>query len=123
MSGLNSKTILIIEDEPIFRINYGTVLTNQGCTVREAHNGRDGIQMMESLNPDAILLDLILPEINGYEVLKKIREMRPDIPVIVFSVLATETDMNRAYELGANAYVVKGMESPTAILEKLEAVL
>lgn len=123
MSGLNSKTVLIIEDEPIFRINYRTVLVNQGFTVQEAYDGREGIQMLESLNPDVILLDLILPEINGYEVLKKIREVRPDIPVIVFSVLATEPDKNRAYELGADDYVVKGMESPTTILEKIEAVL
>ena len=119
----NSITVLIIEDEPIFRINYRTVLTNQGYTVKEAQTGRDGIRMMESVNPDVILLDLILPEINGYEVLKKIKEVQPNIPVIVFSVLATESDRNRAYELGANHYVVKGMESPTAILEKIKAVL
>jgi DNA-binding NarL/FixJ family response regulator len=119
----NSITVLIIEDEPIFRINYRTVLTNQGYTVKEAQTGRDGIRMMESVNPDVILLDLILPEINGYEVLKKIKEVQPNIPVIVFSVLATESDRNRAYELGANHYVVKGMESPTAILEKIKTVL
>ena len=119
----NSITVLIIEDEPIFRINYRTVLTNQGYTVKEAQTGRDGIRMMESVNPDVILLDLILPEINGYKVLKKIKEVQPNIPVIVFSVLATESDRNRAYELGANHYVVKGMESPTAILEKIKTVL
>jgi two-component system KDP operon response regulator KdpE len=123
MSASNSITILIIEDEPIFRINYRTVLTQQGYTVKEAHNGRDGIQMLATLKPDVILLDLILPEINGYEVLKKIRELKPSIPVIVFSVLATESERNRAYALGANDYVVKGMESPTAILEKITAVL
>lgn len=116
-------TVLIIEDEPIFRLNYRTVIEGKGYHVIEAHTGQKGLDLMKSQNPDLVLLDLILPEVNGYEVLKKIREIDVEMPVIVFSVMSSETDMKRAYDLGANAYVIKGMESPTAILEKMNVLL
>lgn len=116
-------TVLIIEDEPIFRLNYRTVIEGKGYHVIEAHTGQKGLQLMESQNPDLVLLDLILPEVNGYEVLKKIREVNTKIPVIVFSVMSSETDMKRAFDLGANDYIIKGMEAPTAILEKMSVLL
>ncbi len=117
------KTILIIEDEPIFRMNYRTVIINHGYRVNEAGTGQQGLQLLEAEKPDAVLLDLILPEVNGYEVLKKIREVYPKLPIIIFSVMGAEADMKRAFELGADDYVIKGMESPTAILEKLDALI
>jgi len=123
MPAVESKKVLIIEDEPIFRLNYRTVLEQRGFIVAEADNGQEGLNRVESESPDIVLLDLILPEVNGYEVLKKIRETKPQIPIIVFSVLSAEMDMRRAFELGANNYVVKGIESPLAILDKIDSLI
>jgi len=104
-------------------MNYRTVLEEKGFMVQEADTGQKGLQMLASEAPDFILLDLILPEVNGYEILKRIRETHPAIPVIVFSVLSGEMDRKRALELGARAYVIKGAESPTAILEKIDMLI
>ena len=123
MPSKKQKAVLIIEDEPIFRLNYRVVFEKHGWKVMEAHAGSQGIDMMQSEKPDIVLLDLILPEMNGYDVLKKIRVLNPKLPVIVFSVMSAETDMNRAFKLGANDYVIKGMESPTAILQKIDKLI
>jgi DNA-binding response OmpR family regulator len=117
------KTALIIEDEPIFRLNYKIVLEKHGWQVIEAHTGAKGLEMVQSTKPDIVLLDLILPEMNGYEVLKRIRILFSKLPVIVFSVMSTETDMNRAYQLGADHYIIKGLESPMAILHKIDSLI
>jgi DNA-binding response OmpR family regulator len=123
MTSKIQKTALIIEDEPIFRLNYKIVLEKHGWRVIETHNGSKGLEMVQSAKPDIVLLDLILPEMNGYEVLKKIRMLFSRMPVIVFSVMSTETDMKRAYQLGADHYIIKGMESPMAILHKIDSLI
>ncbi|MBN2104419.1 response regulator [bacterium] len=123
MKSAETKKVLIVEDEPIFRMNYRTVLEEKGYSVIEASTGQQGLHMITSDPPDIVLLDLILPEVNGYEVLKRIRETNSEIPIIVFSVLSGEMDMKRAFELGAQDYVIKGAELPISILDKIEALM
>jgi CheY-like chemotaxis protein len=123
MSVESKKCVLIIEDEAIFRMNYRTVLENEGYLVKEATTGVAGFQMVQQEKPDIILLDLILPESNGYETLVKIRELYQDLPIIVFSVLSSDNDTEKAMGLGANDFTVKGMEPPSAILNKISALL
>ena len=117
--------ILIVEDEPGFRLIYRGVLENAGFTVSEAVDGKAGLEMAKKTKPDLILLDLVLPELTGYEVLQKIRSDKTinKIPVIIFSVLGAEEDIKKGIELGANDYRIKGDSSPMTILEKVRQLL
>ena len=125
MENPNKLNILIIEDESVFRLIYRGVLENAGYHVLEAENGVMGWELVKKKKPDLVLLDLILPELSGYEVLKKIRgnEETKEIPVIIFSVLGAGTDIQKALDLGANYYRVKGSNSPSEILSYIQKLL
>ena len=118
-------TVLIVEDETVFRLIYRGVLENEGFNVIEADDGKKGWELAKSEKPDLILLDLILPGLTGYEVLEKIRshEDTKNIPVVVFSVLGESKDIDKAIDLGANYYRTKGIDSPTNIVGILEDLL
>ena len=123
---MNKKqTILIVEDEAVFRLIYRGVLENDGYQVIESANGRDGWETIQLKKPDLILLDLILPEMSGYELLQKVRadKTAKNIPVIIFSVMGAESDIQKALELGANYYRVKGASSPSDILTQIHESL
>jgi DNA-binding response OmpR family regulator len=119
------ESILIVEDQPGFRRIYKDVLTTAGYEVLEAEDGGTGWAMAKVRKPSLILLDLGLPVMDGFEVLKKIRgdaETR-SMPVIIFSVLGEQKDIERGMELGANDYTVKGFYTPRQILTKIKDLL
>lgn len=98
--------ILIIEDDPQIRKFLTITLTSHDYAVIPAESGNEGIRLATSVKPDAILLDLGLPDIDGTEVLKSVREWSK-MPVIVLSVRAQEEEKVKAFDLGANDYVTK----------------
>lgn len=114
MDNNRQNTILIIEDEPVFRLIYRGVLQNSGYKVLEAGDGLAGWNMVKEQKPDLVLLDLILPKMSGHEVLHNIRSdaSTKDIPVVIFSVMGQEKDVERSFALGANEHRLKGMEAP-----------
>lgn len=121
----NKFKILIIEDEPGFRRTYTDMFTHFGHTVLQAEDGEEGVRLAKTKRPDLILLDLVLPKLSGYEVLAKVRQ-DPEtraIPVIIFSVLGEQTDIQKALDLGANDYLVKGSYAPREVLGKIGAFL
>lgn len=115
------QIILIIEDEPGFRRTYSDLFVHLGHKVLEAENGRLGWEVARQEKPSLILLDLVMPEMDGYEVLQKIRgeELTKEIPVIIFSVLGEQNDIQKALELGANDYIIKGFYSPGEVVKKI----
>lgn len=120
-----NQTILIVEDQPGFRRIYRDVLKAEGYEVLEAEDGGTGWAMAKERKPSLVLLDLGLPVLDGFEVLKKIRgdaETR-SLPVIIFSVLGEQKDIARGIELGANDYTVKGFYTPRQILAKIKDLL
>ena len=125
MNMKNKATILIIEDEEVFRVVFGGVLKDKGYIIHEATDGKMGIEKVKSLVPDLILLDLVLPVLDGFEVLEQIRADLSinKIPIVVLSVLGEKNKMKKAFELGADDYLIKGEKSPKSILEKIEAIL
>ncbi|MBN2200893.1 response regulator [bacterium] len=125
MEGKNQATILLVEDEPVFRLIYRGVLQNAGYTVIEAPDGQTGWEMIRERKPDLVLLDLILPRMSGHEVLHNIRSdaATRDIPVVIFSVMGQEKDVERSFALGANEHRMKGMESPVKILGLIQEIL
>lgn len=122
---MSKGTILIVEDQPGFRRIYHDVLTADGYEVLEAQDGEQGWEMIRAQKPHLVLLDLGLPKIDGFEVLKKIRNdpSTSKIPVIIFSVLGEQKDVKKGLEMGANDYTVKGFYTPRQILSKVRGLI
>lgn len=125
MSEPPKGTVLLVEDEAGFRQIYKDVLQSEGYEVLEAEDGDVGWQIAKEKKPTLILLDLILPRLSGYDVLKNVRsyESTKDIPVIVFSVLENSEDIKKSMLLGANDFIVKGFYEPSYVVDKIKAVL
>jgi len=119
-----SKTILVVEDQADNRKILRDLLTNSGFRVIEAVNGREGIQLAQSSQPDLILMDIQLPGIDGYEATRKIKDDNnlKDIPIIVVTSYALSGDEKKAYEAGCDAYVAKPY-SPREMLARVREYL
>lgn len=99
-------TILVVEDEPIIAETLEAYLRREGYRTERAGDGRRALELFRAVSPDLVLLDLMLPEVDGWEVLRAIRAERPT-PVIVVSARSDEVDRLVGLELGADDYVVK----------------
>ncbi len=117
--------ILVVEDDKFLRELISQKLKREGHDVREAVDGEDGIKKINEEKPDIVLLDLILPGIDGFEVLSKIKENpeREDVPVIILSNLGQRDDVERGLKLGAVDFLIKAHFTPGEIIEKIEKVL
>ena len=103
------KTILVIEDDPAIRNNISMILKSQGFTVLQAEDGLTGIELALGAAPDLIVCDIMLPEISGYEILERLRQV-PDsaiTPFIFLTALADRSDMRQGMNLGADDYLTK----------------
>lgn len=124
-AGQSPKTrprIIFVEDDAVLVKLYQDKLVTEGFEVDSAHDGLEAIQKLGSNDYDLVLLDLILPKVNGFDVLKQLRTSgwpAAKKPVIVFSNLGDVSDVNKARELGANDYLVKANLSPNQIVEKI----
>jgi two-component system response regulator RegX3 len=113
--------ILVIEDEESFRDALQFMLSREGFDVTLAPNGAEGMKLFDSVSPDLVLLDLMLPEVSGTEVCKYIRT-RAKTPVIMLTAKDTEVDKVVGLELGADDYVTKPFSTPE-LLARIRAVL
>jgi DNA-binding response OmpR family regulator len=119
------KKILFIEDEASLQKTLGDALKGDGYQVVSALDGEIGLRLARSEKPDLILLDIILPKINGLEVLKMLKEDQEteSIPVIILTNLENMEEVNRAIELGAKAYLVKSQYTMEEVRDKIEKAL
>ena len=101
---------------------YTTKLSLDGYQVIHADNGETGLAKAHSEQPDAILLDIMLPKMNGQDVLKALKgdEATKHIPVIMLSILNQETRVNEALDSGAECYLVKSNTTPAQIVDEIE---
>lgn len=114
--------IVIVEDEPAIRRGISDALRACGYAVAEAGDGALGLQEGVRLGVDLVLLDLLLPKLDGLEVLNQIRKVRPSLPVIILTARGAEEDRVRGLKMGADDYVVKPF-SARELLARVEAVL
>lgn len=98
--------ILVIDDEPDLRQAARLLLAHAGFDVIEASNGREGLRRFFSDRPDLVLMDVAMPELDGWETLDRLRDMS-DVPVIMLTARATEADRVRGLNAGADDYLVK----------------
>ena len=102
-----AKTILTIEDEKIIRAGFTCFLADLGYQILEADNGISGLDLYQQHRPDLILLDLRIPGQDGFECLKQLRQLNPELPIIVISGTNTSSDVVTALHLGAWDFILK----------------
>jgi two-component system nitrate/nitrite response regulator NarL len=103
--------VLIIDDHALFRVGLQGLLEQRGIEVADAvASGIEGIQRVEELRPDIVLLDLRMPDMGGLEVLQKLREKEPAIPVVMLTTSNDEADLIKSLRSGAQGYLLKDME-------------
>ena len=119
------EKILLIEDDKFLRELIIQKLGKEGYDVVEAAEGEAGVVKIAEEKPDLVLLDLILPGIDGFEVLRRIKENVEiaSVPVIILSNLGQRDDVEKGMELGAVDYLIKAHFTPGEIVEKIKAIL
>jgi len=102
-----SNRILIVEDDPAIRLGLKRSLEFEGFTVEVARDGEEAVQRAFDIKPDLIVLDLMLPKVNGFEVCRTVRKYDASIPVVILSAKGDEGDKVLGLELGADDYITK----------------
>ena len=117
--------IIVIEDEKILQDLLSKELIKWGYKIETASDGEEGLQKIRQINPDLILLDLVMPIKNGYDVLIELRRdpLFVKVPVIVISNSGQIDDLNRAYDLGANDVLIKAEFNPDQVAQKVKGWL
>lgn len=117
--------VLIIEDDPLMIRMYKKIFSFDGYEVDTAGDGEEGFSKISSFKPTVILLDVMMPKLNGLEVLEKIKK-DPDlksIPVIMLTNLAGQQDIDKALELGAVKYIVKSEYDPKQVSDMVKEII
>ena len=114
-------TVLVVDDEDIVREVVCTYLEREGYSTCQASAGRSAMELIDSERPDLIILDVMLPEIDGFSILSELRRYA-DIPVILLTARTEETDRVLGLELGADDYVVKPF-SPRELAARVRTIL
>ncbi len=122
-----NQTIVIVEDDVAMREIVAHKLSTNGFSVKEAEDGQEGIDLIISSKPNLVLLDLMLPEVDGFKVLETIRK-NPDpqiakTPIIILSNLWSNKDILKTKALNVQAYLVKAYFTTEEIMKKVQEVL
>ena len=120
-----SNKILLVEDDPFLLDMYSTKFKEVGFNIVTAQDGEMGLVKAKEELPDLILLDVVLPKKDGFEVLKQLKSdsKTAKIPVILLTNLGLDSDVKRGLELGAQSYIIKAHFTPTEVVAKVKEVL
>ncbi len=116
------KTILIVEDEPHIVLGLQDALEFEGFRVVAASRGKEGIALARAENPDAVILDLMLPDTNGYAVCEELRRWNANVPILMLTARSQELDKIRGLDAGADDYVTKPF-SVNELIARIRAIL
>jgi DNA-binding response OmpR family regulator len=116
-----TKKILVVEDDPKTAASIRLYLEREGFETLVAHGGRRALELARSEAPDLLVLDLMLPEVNGYEVCRTLRS-ESAVPIVMLTARTTEEDTLRGLDLGADDYIAKPF-SPRELVARVRAVL
>jgi DNA-binding response OmpR family regulator len=114
--------ILFIEDDPLINKIYSTRLKADGHEVFAAENGEDGLKMVGEVMPDIIVLDVMMPRVDGFAVLEKLRadDRFKNKPILMYSNLNNEDEIKRAKQMGVTEFLIKANLSPTQMVAKIK---
>lgn len=118
---MSKKKILIVDDEPVLCLTVKDRLEFEGYEVIIAVDGKEGLDKARTEKPDLVLLDLMLPKIDGYKVCRMLKfdEKYKHIPIIIFTARAQESDEKMGMEVGADAYITKPFK-PEVLISKIK---
>ncbi|MDD2807584.1 MAG: response regulator [Patescibacteria group bacterium] len=121
----DKKKILIVEDEPFLLEMYGLKLSQVGFDTVKAANGEEGLSLAQLENPDLILLDILMPKVDGYGMLKALKASvkTKKIPVIIFSNLSQKEEIEKGLKLGASDFIIKTSVTPSELESKVKDFL
>lgn len=119
------KKVLLVEDDKMILDMYTLKFTQEGYEVTQAENGKDGLDAAKRINPDIVLLDIILPQMDGFTVLKSLKAdpKLKNIPVVLLTNLGQDGDVKKGIELGAVDYLIKANFTPSQVVDKVKSVL
>src|SRR6185436_2846483 len=122
---LSGKRILLAEDDPILRRAAHAILKRHGFEVVTATDGEEALALSKTANLDLMLLDLIMPKVQGFEVLRAVKSdpATRDIPVLVISNLGQESDVQQVMKDGAAGYLIKSNLSLEELVQQVKTVL
>jgi len=112
--------VLVVEDEEALALGMRDALQHAGFQVQVVHDGTTGLERIKAEEPDLVVLDLMLPGMSGLEILAQLRKERRDVRVVIVTALASESDLLKGFELGADDYVKKPF-SPRELVARVEA--
>jgi len=118
------KQILLVEDDPFLIDIYTTKFKEMGFAIDIASDGSQAIRKMKEKKPDLVLLDIVLPHVDGWEILEKIREDKDlkDLKVVILSNLGQKSEVDKAFALGATKYLIKAHYTPSEIVEEVKTL-
>jgi DNA-binding response OmpR family regulator len=117
--------ILLIEDEEMLANMYEVKFQNEGFEVIKALDGATGLELSKTTSPDMVLLDVIMPKMDGFSVLKSMREdeATKDLPVMLLTNLGQDEDIQKGKELGVIGYLIKANVTPAEVVESVKKEL
>ncbi|MDR3539912.1 MAG: response regulator transcription factor, partial [Desulfosporosinus sp.] len=116
-----SKNILLVEDDALMREIVNDYFSKEDFQIFEAENGREALELFEAQEVNLVLLDIMIPEVDGWSVCKRLRKVS-DVPIIMITSRADEDDKLMGYDLGADDYVTKPF-SPRVLVAKAKMLL
>ena len=118
-----SYRVLIVEDEKDICDLYAMHLTENGYQVIKAYNGTEALEKFNSTTFDIILLDIMLPDISGLDILKKFKEQKSTAKILILTNLTADKTINDAYDLGADGYLLKATLTRDSFMEEIVSYL
>lgn len=119
------KQVLLIEDDPFLIDIYTTKLKEAGFEVGVAEDGERALEKIKERTPDLVILDIVLPNIDGWGILKEIRkdEKFKNLKVMILSNLGQRKEVEKGIKLGATQYLIKAHHTPSQVMEKIRQIL
>jgi DNA-binding response OmpR family regulator len=121
----NNTKILLVEDDPFLLSMYSVKFELENFTVVTAEDGEKGLSMAKKDDPDIILLDIMLPKMDGFEVLKELKkdDITKNIPIILLTNLSQKKEVSQGLSLGADDYLIKAHFMPSEVVEKIKKII
>lgn len=118
-----SLKVLIAEDDDSIARLYQTYLEAYDIAVERANDGNEALEKIQSFKPDVLLLDIMMPGKDGFDVLKELSDNNNKLPVIIFTALSSEDEKKRALDYGVKAYFVKSQVIMSDVLDKINEIV
>ena len=119
------KQILLIEDDPFLIDIYSTKLKDSGFLVEVASDGEQALEKVKAKKPDLVLLDIVLPKVSGWEILRKIKSEAnlKGLKIIILSNLGQKEEVEKGVDLGVSKYLIKAHYTPSQVVEEIKEII